>query len=861
MAGHTLQALQIIIGFKIKILDALSVVNVRRVRLPPSGLPKIIILKPIGAGNMKKILAVDNDQIIRELMNDILSKAGHQVVTAESGLAALDILKSYTPDIIFVDLVMPNIGGKKLCKVIRGMPKLEDVCIIILSGIAAEEEINTAELGANGCIAKGSLDDMAQHILSAVDESDLQSSRYLSGEVIGIEKIYPRIVTEELLSAKRHFEIIVEKMSEGILEITSEGKIVYINPAGVSLSNIPEEQLLGAHFVDLFAEHDSQRISELLKTIREKPGKIAEHSPLSLNKYQVTLDIFPINGNGSTSLIILNDVTERKRAEEALLNARDELERRVEERTAELVESNEQLRQQIEERRRAEEALRESEEKYRLVVNNANDAILIIQDGAVRFSNPKAQVLSGCSAEELAKTPFIDLVHPEDRAMVVDRHDRRLKGEDLPGTYSFKVVSRAGQELLVEINAVTITWEGRPATLIFCRDMTPQKKLEAQLQRAQKMEAVATLAGGIAHDFNNILAAIIGYTELARLEAAEGSPLKAKLDQLLKAGDRAKDLVKQILSFSRQSEVGKRPLHITPIIKEALKLLRASIPTTIEIRQNFKEGSGMVLADATQMHQVLMNLCTNAAHAMQENGGMLEVSLVDVDLDANAAAQYADLKPGPYVRLTVSDTGHGMDRATTERIFDPYFTTKDKSTGTGLGLAVTHGIIKSHRGNISVYSEPGKGTSFHVLLPKVPTSDVEKPKPSKPIPKGKGSERILFVDDEQVLLNVGQQMLEHLGYKVDITTSSIEALELFKRQPAAYDLVITDMTMPKMTGDALARELLRIRPDIPVILCTGFSEQITEEKAKTLGIRAFFMKPILMRPIAETIRKVLDIRN
>ena len=403
------------------------------------------------------------------------------------------------------------------------------------------------------------------------------------------------------------------------------------------------------------------------------------------------------------------------------------------------------------------------------------------------------------------------------------------------------------------LNAVANTLAG----IIIRRHAEQEKeKVQSQLRQAQKMEALGTLAGGIAHDFNNILGAIMGYTEIAQFDVAEESELKVTLDEVLKSAKRARDLVKQILAFSRQEDHELKPLQVHLIVKEALKLLRASIPTTIEIRQDIKSRSGMVMGDPTQIHQVLMNLCTNATHAMRGKGGALEVGLEDVDLDADAPVQYPDLKPGPYVRLTVSDTGHGIEPEAKDRIFDPYFTTKDKGVGTGLGLAVVHGIVKSHGGAITVYSELGKGTTFHVLFPGIESVDAEETEVLEPLPKG--DERILFVDDEEALVQIGQHMLRRLSYEVVPRTSSVEALEAFRAQPDKFDLVITDQTMPNMTGEMLAKELMSIRPDIPIILCTGYSELISKELAKAMGIREYVMKPLVIRKLATTIRKVLD---
>ena len=386
-----------------------------------------------------------------------------------------------------------------------------------------------------------------------------------------------------------------------------------------------------------------------------------------------------------------------------------------------------------------------------------------------------------------------------------------------------------------------------------------EKKLKAQLQRAQRMEAIGSLAGGIAHDFNNILTVIIGYTELLRFDLREDSKAQAKLEAIYEAGIRAKDLVQQILTFSRQSEDEKKPLRISIVVKEALMLLRASLPTTIEIRQNLASESDTVLANPMQIHQVLINLCTNAAQAMGEKGGVLEVSLEDADLDSEAAASNPDLKPGGYVELTVRDTGSGIAPEIVERIFDPYFSTREPEHGTGMGLAVVHGIVKSSGGSIAVDSILGEGTAIHVLFPRMQNTVIPEARVLSPFPLG--NERILFVDDEKALVDIGVQLLEHLGYRVVARTSSIEALEVFRNQPEKFDLVVSDQTMPNMTGEMLAKELIRIRPDIPIVLCTGYSEIISEEKATALGIKKLVMKPILMREISQTIRQILDQRD
>jgi PAS domain S-box-containing protein len=522
----------------------------------------------------------------------------------------------------------------------------------------------------------------------------------------------------------------------------------------------------------------------------------------------------------------------------------------------ELIESIANLAAMIIQKNITEKTLRESEEKYRILFENANDAIFVVQDQLIKFPNPKAVELAGYSTEELTKIPFVDLVHPEDRALVIDRHIRRLSGEEnLPNTYSFRVVNKTGDEILIELSSVTITWEGRHATLNFVRDITQQKKIETQLQVAQKMEAIGTLAGGIAHDFNNILGIILGYAELAADDIPEWDSVRNKLGEIRIASLRAKEVVRQLLSFARKSEIKKRPTNLISVVKESLNLLRSSIPRSIEIRQNITEEVDSILADPTQMNQILINLCTNSNHAMPE-GGILEVRLKNVEVDEDEAAKYPELMPGRYVNLTVSDTGQGITHELKDRIFDPYFTTKEIGKGTGMGLSVVHGIVKSHQGAIFVDSDFGHGTTFSLFFPVVKEEAIPDLEIDENLPEG--NERILLVDDEESIVYIGRLRLERLGYEVETVMNPVEALELFRAGPDRFDLVITDMTMPQMNGDQFITEVLKIHPKMPTILCTGFNEKIDEERAMTIGICKYIEKPINGNKFAKVVRKVLD---
>jgi len=380
---------------------------------------------------------------------------------------------------------------------------------------------------------------------------------------------------------------------------------------------------------------------------------------------------------------------------------------------------------------------------------------------------------------------------------------------------------------------------------------------ENQLQQVMKLQAIGTLAGGIAHDFNNILFPIVGYTELTMDDIPEGNPSRKNLEEVLKAANRAKKLVQQILTFSRQNDQEFKPLKVQSLIKEALNLLRATIPSSIEFHTSIDEDCGLVKGDPTQIHQVMMNLGTNAYHALQETGGKLEVILKETYLSYEQSQQMVGMKVGRHLELTVKDNGHGMPPQVLERIFEPYYTTKEQGKGTGLGLSVIHGIIKNHGGDISVHSQPGVGSTFRVYLPVIDDIDME----IEALETGNetnGNERILLIDDEEQIIDIERRILERLGYTVTPITDSEAALEEFKDRPDAFDLVITDMTMPKITGDRLAQRLMDINPQIPVILCTGFNEAITEEKALSMGIDKFVMKPIVKDELAYTIRTVLD---
>ncbi|WP_319525909.1 PAS domain S-box protein [uncultured Desulfosarcina sp.] len=511
----------------------------------------------------------------------------------------------------------------------------------------------------------------------------------------------------------------------------------------------------------------------------------------------------------------------------------------------------------ITQRKRWEDEIRTSEERYRSIMEASPDpTVTYDMQGNVLFVNPAFTRVFGWTQEDLAGKN-IDYVPkevwPETRKML----DKLIRGEGFLGWQTKRYDKNRN---IVDIDMSAGVWKdrsGKPlGSVVILRDVTRQKKIRMQLQQAQKMESIGVLAGGIAHDFNNILAAIIGYSELS-IAMESDSQIKGYLEKLLQAGNRAKELVQQILSFSRATDSNKANINVTPIVKEVLKLLRATIPTTIEIYDFLNATEDRIFGDATQIHQILMNLCTNANHAMRnDKSGKLEVRLENVSLQSETVMGLFMLKAGKYIQLSVTDSGHGIPADKLEKVFDPYFTTKPKNEGTGLGLSIIHGIIKDYSGGISVSSEVGVGTRFEIFIP---VSTIQSLSEEEETPYDlTGTESILLLDDEKDLVEAYGEILAGLGYTVTKAFNSENALELFRNSPNQFDLVVTDFTMPHMAGDALALELLKIRPDIPVIIVSGYSDKINAEMAIKMGFKAFAHKPVSRNELSKMVRKALD---
>ncbi|MBI5577853.1 MAG: PAS domain S-box protein [Deltaproteobacteria bacterium] len=657
------------------------------------------------------------------------------------------------------------------------------------------------------------------------------------GKIAGLTELVQDITqlkqTENALKVSvEKYRLLIENQTDLVVKVDPHGNFLFVSPSYCEAFGKSEQELLGKGFLPLVHEEDRVATAEAMKALYHPPYVCyVEQRAMTRSGWRWLgwADKALLDENGKVAAIIGvgRDITERKYAEEAL---------------------------------------RESEARFRTAFENtAVGMVLIGLDGVTIEANTAMAQMLGYTIQELVGKTVRDVMHPAD----FDAH-RHLFKNLLDRTVQFGDSERR----LICKNGVVINtqaWStiqrdehGKPLYLVsMVRDVTEQiraqkekDQLKTRLLQVQKMEAIGALAGGIAHDFNNILSAIIGFTELSMF--SKGAPVEY-LQEALKAANRAKDLVKQILSYSRQTDEERRPVHVGMLAREVVKFLRASIPTSIEINCRIDDKAGAVLANSVELHQILMNLGTNAVHAIGENPGSIEIEVQGIAITSAERNAYPDLDTGLYVRLSVKDTGQGIPLETQERIFDPYFTTKEKGVGTGLGLAVVSGIVKKSKGAIRVESEPGKGAAFHIFLPQVYSTSSKQAQPGA-LPKG-GSERILFIDDEKVLVDIGAKILKHLGYDVVTRTSPIEALELFKAKPKGFDIVISDQTMPGMSGDVLAGELMKINPEIPVILCTGYSQQIDQAKAEKKGIKALIMKPLLIDEIDSAIRRVLEVKD
>ncbi len=768
---------------------------------------------------MGNILVVDDEKSIRFTISAFLRKDGHEVYLAEDADAALSVMSEENIDVVVTDIILPRVTGVDLLKTIRkSWPRVQ---VIMITGTPTIETATEAlRTGAFDYIAKPVSKDVVLHTVGNALKVKLldDEKRRLEADNRRHREELELLVearTRSLRESEETARALLDSTPDAAMLIDKQGIILALNfPMAGRLKKRPA-QLIGKCVYDFYSEFLAKscqkRVEEVIRLNKpvysqdERDGKILENL------------FYPVSDElGSVARISFfsRNVTVQKKLEQ--------------------------------ERILLETAIR----------HVAESIVITDQDGTIQYVNPAFEKITGYThAEVLGQNPRIIKSDKHDAEFYRSMWATLTQGDNWSGHF----INKKKDGTLYEEEASITPIKDHAGTITnyvtVKRDVTEQIRLQEQVRQSQKMEAVGTLAGGIAHDFNNILFPLFGYAEMALEQTPEGSLTQKYLNVMFDNLNRAGDLVKQILTFCRKTDEPLMPLNIQPVIREALKFIKSSFPSTITVRQKIDQDCGRVSANPTQIYQVIMNLCTNAHHAMKTQGGVMTVELNEIDV-APDDLFYKNMIAGTYLRLTVRDTGYGIKPDIINRIFDPYFTTKQQGEGTGLGLSVILGIVRNCGGDIRAYSEPDRETAFHVYLPRV-DDGADKASIVKQTPPT-GDEHILLIDDEINIINMVKKMLENLGYTVTALNSSPDALEMFSAQPDGFDLVITDMTMPAMTGALLAEKMIRIRPDIPIILCTGYSEIMDEEKARAIGIREYIMKPIVRSELALIIRKALD---
>ena len=687
-----------------------------------------------------------------------------------------------------------------------------------------------------------------------------EDGRWL-GRRVSNRDITERKQVEELLNiASAYNRSLIETSPDPLVTISAEGKITDVNTATQRFTGCSRDELIGTDFSDYFTDTEKAHagyqqvfrdgsVKDYELELRHKNGQaitVLYNASLYRDESGKVMGIFAA----------ARDITDLKNAERKLQELNQNLEERVAERSADLIATNRQLLREINEHSGTASSLRESEQRMKMVIESSPVGIFVIQDEKYTFANQAFVNIFGLTdSSDVIGTQLETLYSADSGKRISDIARQCVDRSEMININGLQVLTRDEQACHLNIWIQPIETWGSSAVMGFMVDISGEVELRSHLNKSQKMEALGSLAGGIAHDFNNVLFGIGGYTELALKSVPSDSLANKQLKQVLAATERAANLVRHILTFSREAEQEKRPLLISLILKESLNFLRATITQNVEIRRNISADLHSVKSDPTQIHQIIMNLVTNAAHAMKNTGGVLEVSLVEVSLTEDFVKTRPGMVPGTYQKLKVSDTGHGMTPETLGRIFDPYFTTKQPGEGTGLGLSVVYGIVRDNNGTITVSSVPDAGTTFEVYFPIVMEKETSSEETDQVAPLGTG--RILLVDDETMVTEPTKSAIEDLGYEVVAENDPVRALSKFKAQPYSFDLIITDMSMPKMTGLQLSWKISEIRKDIPIILITGFSDLLDDKTPSDYGIREFIYKPIRKLILAQTISKVL----
>lgn len=785
-----------------------------------------------------KILAIDDNQDILTMLQEVVQEAlpGAVLVTATDGSRGMELARAEDPDVILLDIVMPGVSGFEVCRRMKADEQLREIPVVFLTSIGTVQEsrVRALELGAEAFLSQpvdepelvAAVQAMAK--LKAANRRKQREKAELAALVAERTQELERELTQHrqteaaLRESEERYTALFDRSLDCVFLTDFDGRFLDANQASLDLLGYQRADLARLTLASLLTEDQlplAFRLIEEIKTTGQQ-NRPAEFRLRGKDGRQIHVEtqssLMYREGKPVAIQGIARDLTARKRAEESNFRLATAVEQAAE----------------------------------TIVITDANATIL--------YANPAFENISGYTrAEAIGQNPRILKSGKQDAGFYREMWETLKRGEVWTGHFINKRKDGSLYEEEATISPIRDALGAIVSYVAVKRDATREVELESRLRESQKMEAIGTLAGGIAHDFNNILAAIFGYTNLLEWDLRADPEAMEKLGQIMQAGNRAKELVQQILTFGRRQALERQIIRLNNTVKEATKLLRASLPANIQIECNLASNAPTVLADATQMYQVLLNLGTNALHAMGgQPAGQLTITLEAIQPDKNLLQAHSELRAIPYARLTVADTGHGMDAKTLERIYEPFFTTKPVGKGTGLGLAVVHGIVRSHDGVITVESQPGQGTTFRLYLPAQMEDEFLAGMPPGTMPLGQG-QRILVVEDEAALATLYQRLLKALQYDSTSTNQPSEAIAWVREDPAQFDLVITDLTMPEMNGLEAARQIRALRADLPIIMATGYKATVTQKQLKEAGICELYEKPISMTTIAEALHRVL----
>jgi len=843
--------------------------------------------------DISKILIVDDKPENIFSLKQTLSETSAEIISASNGNEALVAILNHNFALAILDVQMPEMDGYELAELIRSEKKTNELPIIFVSAIYSSDYhvFKGYDSGAVDFLVKPF---NARILLSKVNvfiKLDQQNRRLQQSKNL-IREQY-----DDLKASELRFETLVNTVPDIVYRIDPEGNFTFVNEAIEKLGYKPTE-LIGIHFSSIILPKDAMSISrkEVIK-LRQKSQQGFE-KPIDLfderrtGKRKTTgleIRLIPKIGNsdligvleniGGDSIVVevnssgfysdrienknkmflgtvgvIRDITDRKRLEAGLKKAKNELEDKVTERTAELVSKNWDLTSEIERRKKAEQSTQKAKQEWKEIFDAIGHMAMVLDgDHTILAVNTSTVKQLGRLAEELIGKKCYEVFHDANTHHVdcPARNISQSKGNNIVEL----AIESMGKSFIVSCTPIFDDRGTLKKIIHIMTDISERKRLEKDLIQAHKMEAIGTLAGGIAHDFNNILTSLLGYTQLILNDVQKGTDIEQDLNEVYRAGLRAKELVRQILTFARKSEDETMSLRLDLVVKEVIKFIRSSIPANIKIKDTVFSKS-KVMANATQIYQVVMNLCTNAGHAMAAEGGVLEITLKDTDIDGSQIKNLRDATPGKYIELIVSDTGPGIPSAIMDRIFEPYFTTKTPEEGTGMGLAMVQGIVKEAKGMVTVESKINQGTTFRIFFP---VTDEEKhSSPSIPDILVQGQGHVLLVDDEIVITKLGKRTLERYGYQVTTANNPINALAMFSKTPDSFDVVVTDLTMPDMKGDRLIKEIQTIRSGTPCVLCTGYSKEIDRAAESIDGLKAILIKPINQNEFISTIQHLLN---